>query len=76
MSAVRLTRLPLCQRMGTEGKNGTFQNYPDPRMQTLLYLNPHPDPVPIADRMENTDFAGPIDPSTADNDGFDTGRCA
>lgn len=49
MSAVRLTRLPMCERLGTTDKDGNYIAYPAPRMQELLYLNPDPAEVPICE---------------------------
>ena len=48
LSAVRLTRLPCCQRLGKEDAHGTYQKFPDgPHLQRLLYLNPAPNGTPI-----------------------------
>ena len=48
LSAVRLTRLPCCQRLGKEDAHGTYQKFADgPHLQELLYLNPAPDGTPI-----------------------------
>jgi hypothetical protein len=47
ISAVQLTRLPCCERLGTDGKDGKYVPYPQPRLQRLLYLNPSPDGTPI-----------------------------
>lgn len=41
MTAVRLTRLPGTLRHGSRDKNGKVVSYPSPRLQRLLYLNPH-----------------------------------
>lgn len=46
MSAVRLTRLPGCQRLAD--KDGVL--YERPHLQKLLYLNPEPDARPLVDR--------------------------
>ena len=49
LSAVRLTRLPCCERLGKEDKDGKYQKFADgPHLQRLLYLNPAPDGTPIA----------------------------
>ena len=38
LSAVRLTRLPCCQRLGKKDKDGKYQKFPDgPHLQRLLY---------------------------------------
>jgi hypothetical protein len=61
ISAVRLSRLPQCQRLGKKDANGKFLNFQDgPRFQRLLYLNPAPDGTPIADQGSQT-----LHPSTA-----------
>jgi len=49
MSAVRLSRLPGCHRLGTTDKNSVYVRYHEPRMQTLLYLKPHPTLIPICE---------------------------
>lgn len=48
LTAVRLTRLPCCERLGSMDKTGGFCPYDRPRMQRLLYLNPNPTVAPIA----------------------------
>jgi hypothetical protein len=49
LSAVRLTRLPCCERLGKEDRDGKFKPFPDgAHLQRLLYLNPNPDTTPIA----------------------------
>ena len=49
LSAVRLTRLPCCERLGKEDEDGKYQKFADgPHLQRLLYLNPAPDGTPIA----------------------------
>ena len=51
MSAVRLSRLPGCERLGTTDTHGIYHPFPNgPRMQRLLYLNPAPDSTPIYDK--------------------------
>ena len=51
LSAVRLTRLPCCERLGKEDKDGKYQRHTGgPRLQRLLYLNPAPDGTPIAEQ--------------------------
>ena len=53
LSAVRLTRLPCCERLGKQDGSGAFQAFEDgPHLQRLLYLNPQPDAVPIAEKPE------------------------
>lgn len=47
ISAVRLTRLPGCERLGKNGDDGQYIKFPTPQMQRLLYLNPAPDGTPI-----------------------------
>jgi hypothetical protein len=49
LSAVRLSRLPGCERLGTTDKAGVYHPYPAPRMQELLYLNPRPTLTPICE---------------------------
>lgn len=49
MTAVRLTRLPGLLRHGYRGKDGKNLRYPAPRLQRLLYLNPHAKACPILD---------------------------
>ena len=51
LSAVRLTRLPCCERLGKEDKDGKYQKFADgPHLQRLLYLNPAPDGTLIAEQ--------------------------
>jgi hypothetical protein len=52
MSAVRLTRLPLCERLGSTNKAGEYTRFPEPRMQALLYLDAVPTGQPICERGE------------------------
>ena len=40
MTAVRLSRLPGLYRHGARGKDGVLKDYPKPRLQRLLWLNP------------------------------------
>ena len=48
LSAVRLSRLPCCQRLGKENEHGRYQRFAGgPHLQELLYLNPAPDGTPI-----------------------------
>jgi hypothetical protein len=49
LSAVRLTRLPLCERLGSDGPEGYVQ-YSEPQPQKLLYLNPRPTPTPLCEK--------------------------
>lgn len=51
MSAVRLSRLPGCQRFGKRDKDGKMERYPSPRLQRLLWLNPQAGAVPILDTV-------------------------
>lgn len=48
ITAVRLTRLPGCYRYGKTGADGAYSQYPRPRLQELLYLNPVAGKQPIA----------------------------
>jgi hypothetical protein len=49
LSAVRLCRLPCCERLGKEGKDGKYEAFAGgPHHQRLLYLNPFPDGTTIA----------------------------
>ena len=51
MTAVRLSRLPCCERLGATDKHGVYHPFPGgPRMQRLPYLNPDPDSTPICER--------------------------
>jgi len=50
ISAVRLTRLPCCERLGKDDKAGNYIRFPDPRLQTLLYLNGTPNGTPICEQ--------------------------
>jgi hypothetical protein len=43
ISGVRLTRLPGVLRDGTTDKDGRYHKFDPPRLQQLLYLNPHPE---------------------------------
>lgn len=43
ISGVRLTRLPGVVRDGTTDKDGRYHKFDPPRLQRLLYLNPHPE---------------------------------
>jgi hypothetical protein len=43
LSAVRLSRLPFCERAGTRKKDGRYIKFPKPGKQELLYLNPDPE---------------------------------
>ena len=40
MTAVRLSRLPQCQRLGKIDKDGNYQKFDSPRLQGLLYFCP------------------------------------
>jgi hypothetical protein len=48
-SAIRLTRLPGCQREGAMGKDGRYHRYEEPRLQRILFLNPKAEWRPILD---------------------------
>ena len=50
ISAVRLTRLPFCERLGKIDKAGNYTRFSEPQMQTLLYLNGRPDGAPICEQ--------------------------
>jgi hypothetical protein len=43
LSAVRLSRLPFCERAGTRDKSGKYVRFAKPGLQELLYLNPNPE---------------------------------
>ena len=48
LSALRLTRLAGCERLGWRDDGGEYLAFPDgPHLQRLLYLNPQPDCTPI-----------------------------
>jgi hypothetical protein len=48
LSAVRLTRLPCCERLGWEDEAGVYHKFPDgPHLQRPIYLNPQPTCTPI-----------------------------
>jgi hypothetical protein len=49
MTAVRLTRLPGTLRHGSRAKDGKTVPYAAPRLQRLLWLNPHAPACPILD---------------------------
>jgi hypothetical protein len=43
LTAVRLTRLPCCERLGRQDEHGIYHGFDDgPHLQRLLYLNPDP----------------------------------
>jgi hypothetical protein len=50
MSAVRLSRLPCCERLGTDDAEGQYIPYPNPQIQRLLYLDGSADDTPICER--------------------------
>ena len=53
LSAVRLTRLPCCERLGRQDERGVYYPFKDgARLQRLLYLNPEPDSTPIVPKIE------------------------
>lgn len=43
ITAVRLSRLPFCKRLGARDDEGRYNQYPEPRMQELIYVNPRPE---------------------------------
>lgn len=47
ITAVRLTRLPGCLRLGGKNAEGHYAPYAHPRHQRLLYLNPNPSSTPL-----------------------------
>lgn len=47
ITAVRLTRLPGCLRLGAKDATGTYRKHEQPRLQRLLYLNPTPTAEPL-----------------------------
>jgi hypothetical protein len=49
LTAVRLTRLPGTLRHGSRTKDGKVNAFPSPRLQRLLWLNPHATACPILD---------------------------
>lgn len=57
LSAVRLSRLPFCERAGTRGKDNRYIKFPKPGLQELLYLNPDPEHKPIRLMPERRDVA-------------------
>ena len=72
ISAVRLTRLPCCQRLGTTDESGTYHQYPEPRLQKLIYLSNLPDLTPICEqRVIRPGWAEWL---PADQDGFNSGE--
>jgi hypothetical protein len=46
-SAIRLTRLPGCQREGALDKDRVYHRYAEPRLQRVLFLNPQAEWKPI-----------------------------
>lgn len=46
---VQLTRLPNCERLGKENKEGKYVKFPAPQLQRLLYLNPNPNNTPLCE---------------------------
>ena len=53
LTAVRLTRLPGCERLGERMRNGVYHEFADgPHVQRLLYLNPQPTCTPITAMQE------------------------
>lgn len=51
ITAVRLTRLPGCLRRGAKDSSGAYREYPEPRTQRLLYLNPSPKREPLYTKL-------------------------
>ena len=51
LSAVRLSRLPGCERLGREDKQGHHHKLEDgPHLQRLFYPNPQSDGTPITEK--------------------------
>jgi hypothetical protein len=51
MSAVQFTRLPGCERLGKEDREGIYREFEDgPHLQRLLYLDPASGGRPIVER--------------------------
>ena len=74
LSAVRLTRLPCCERVGTKDESGTYHSFDKPKLQRLIFLNPSPDLVPVCEMpVIATGYADGWLP--ADQDGFDAEEC-
>jgi hypothetical protein len=74
-SAVRLTRLPGCQRLGKRDKNKKYIRFPKPQLQQLIFLNPWADGTPICELPEFPEVASW---APADQDGFNVeagGQC-
>lgn len=64
LSAVRLSRLPCCERLGKQDEHGVYQNFEDgPHLQRLLYLNPQPDVTPI---IQQHVWSDPLEPHNQD----------
>ena len=64
LSAVRLSRLPCCERLGKQDEHGVYQNFEDgPHLQRLLYLNPQPDGTPI---IQQHVWSDPLEPHNQD----------
>ena len=51
LSAVRLSRLPGCVRIGKRNRDGNLERYTTPRLQRLVWLDPCAPCVPIQDRL-------------------------
>jgi hypothetical protein len=51
LSAVRLSRLPGCVRLGKRTRDGNLERYPTPRLQRLIWLDPSAPFAPIQDRI-------------------------
>lgn len=51
ITAVRLTRLPGCLRLGATDAAGHYRKHEQPRLQRLLYLNPAPTAEPLYHRL-------------------------
>jgi hypothetical protein len=68
LSAVRLTRLPCCERLGKELKDGSYFRFPKPQMQRLIYLNPWVDETPICE-LPGLPYTTPIQLTDADDSG-------
>ena len=51
LSAVRLSRLPGCVRLGKKDRDGNLERYPEPRLQRLIWCDPHAPFSPIQSRI-------------------------
>lgn len=51
ITAVRLSRLPGCLRLGGKNADGQYSRYQQPRLQQLIYLNPNPGITPLQELL-------------------------